>query len=76
MITNKSYKDLKEYWDFQRKKEYNREMVFNMAESFEGRVYNDFGMVNLEDMKNLQNTDLILYTNQHETISDFFKNHK
>ena len=22
-------------------------------ESFEGRVYNDFGMVNLEDMKNL-----------------------
>ena len=53
MITNKSYKDLKEYWDFQRKKEYNREMVFNMAESFEGRVYNDFGMVNLEDMKNL-----------------------
>ena len=28
-------------------------MVFNMAESFEGRVYNDFGMVNLQDMKQL-----------------------
>ena len=51
MITNKSYKDLKEYWDFQRKKEYNREMVFGMADQFEGRVYNDFGMVNLQDMK-------------------------
>ena len=36
MITNKSYKDLKEYWDFQRKKEYNREMVFGMADQFEG----------------------------------------
>ena len=53
MITNKSYKDLKEYWDFQRKKEYNREMVFGMADQFEGRVYNDFGMVNLQDMKEL-----------------------
>ena len=53
MITNKSYKDLKEYWDFQRKKEYNREMVFGMADQFEGRVDNDFGMVNLQDMKEL-----------------------
>ena len=53
MITKTDYKDKKEYWDFQRKKEYNKEMVFNMAESFEGRVYNDFGMVNLQDMKQL-----------------------
>ena len=53
MITKKSYEDLKEYWDYQRKIAYNKEMVFMMANSFEGRVYNDFGMVNLDDMKDL-----------------------
>ena len=53
MITKESYKDLKEYWDYQRKIAYNKEMVFMMANSFEGRVYNDFGMVNLDDMKDL-----------------------
>ena len=46
MITKESYKDLKEYWDYQRKIAYNKEMVFMMANGFEGRVYNDFGMVN------------------------------
>ena len=53
MITKESYKDLKEYWDYQRKIAYNKEMVFMMADSFEGRVYNDFGMVSLNDMKDL-----------------------
>ena len=53
MITKESYKDLKEYWDYQRKIAYNKEMVFMMANNFEGRVYNDFGMVNLDDMKDL-----------------------
>ena len=53
MITKKSYEDLKEYWDYQRKIAYNKEMVFMMANSFEGRVYNDFGMVNLDDMKDI-----------------------
>ena len=53
MITKESYKDLKEYWDYQRKIAYNKEMVFMMADSFEGRVYNDFGMVSLDDMKDL-----------------------
>ena len=53
MITKKSYEDLKEYWDYQRKIAYNKEMVFMMADSFEGRVYNDFGMVSLDDMKDL-----------------------
>ena len=53
MITKKSYEDLKEYWDYQRKIAYNKEMAFMMANSFEGRVYNDFGMVNLDDMKDL-----------------------
>src|SRR6056300_402962 len=53
MITKKDYEDLKEYWDYQRKVEYNKEVVFNMADSFEGRVYNDFGPMNLDDMKDL-----------------------
>ena len=52
-ISKQSYNKLKEYWDYQRKVEYNREMVFGMADQFEGRVYNDFGMVNLQDMKEL-----------------------
>ena len=53
MITKKQYEDLKEYWDYQRKIAYNKEMVFMMADNFEGRVYNDFGMVSLDDMKDL-----------------------
>ena len=27
-ITKQSYKDLKEYWDYQRKVEYNKEIVY------------------------------------------------
>ena len=52
-ITKESYKDLKEYWDYQRKVQYNKEIVHNMADQFEGRVYNDFGMVSIDEMKNL-----------------------
>ena len=53
MITKEDYKNLKEYYDYQRKQAYNKEVVFAMAEKFEGRVYNDFGMVNMKDMKDL-----------------------
>ena len=53
MITKEDYENLKEYYDYQRKVAYNKEIVFNMAEKFEGRVYNDFGMVNIKDMKEL-----------------------
>ena len=53
MITKKDYEELKDYWDYQRKVEYNKEVVHNMADTFEGRVYNDFGAVNLNDMKEL-----------------------
>ena len=52
-ITKKSYEELKEYWDYQRKVQYNKEVVHKMADHFQGRVYNDFGMVNLDDMKEL-----------------------
>ena len=53
MITKEQYKDLKEYWDYQRKVQYNKEMVFSMANDFEGRVYNEFGMVDLNEMKQM-----------------------
>ena len=53
MITKKDYEDLKEYWDYQRKVQYNKEVVFNMADHFENRVYNDFGMVDLNEMKDM-----------------------
>ena len=52
-ITKESYKDLKEYWDYQRKVQYNKEVVHNMADTFEGRVYNEYGMVDLKEMKDL-----------------------
>jgi len=52
-ITKESYKDLKEYWDYQRKVQYNKEVVMNMAEEFDGRVYNEYGMVDLKEMKDL-----------------------
>jgi len=50
-ISEKSYNNLKEYWDYQRKVQYNKEQINAMADRFEGRVYNDFGMVHLDDMK-------------------------
>ena len=52
-ITKESYKDLKEYWDYQRKVQYNKEVVQNMADQFQGRVYNDFGQVDLQQVKNI-----------------------
>lgn len=52
-ITKEQYKDLKEYWDYQRKVQYNKEVVHNMADTFEGRVYNEYGMVDLKEMKDL-----------------------
>jgi len=50
-ITKKSYEDLKPYWDYQRKVEYNREVVHFMAEKFEGRIYNETGMIHLNEIK-------------------------
>jgi len=50
-ISQESYLDLKEYWDYQRKVEYNREQMKKMADQFESRIYNDFGAVNIEQFK-------------------------
>lgn len=50
-ITKAQYEDKKEYWDYQRKIEFNKETVFRLADQFENRVYNEFGMVDLNAMK-------------------------
>ena len=52
-IQQQEYIDLKEYWDFQRKKEYNKERIFAMADKFEGRAFTEFGPVNINDMKDM-----------------------
>ena len=46
-ITKEQYKDLKEYYDYQRKIQYNRERCEKIAEDFEGRiVMPEVGMLN------------------------------
>jgi len=50
-IPEKEYYELKEYWDFQRKKEYNKEKVIKMCDSFGGKLYDQFGQVPLQEIK-------------------------
>tara|TARA_R110002072_G_scaffold252_1_gene1735 strand:+ start:85 stop:384 length:300 start_codon:yes stop_codon:yes gene_type:complete len=52
-ITKTDYIDKKEYWDFQRKIEYNREVIYFMADKFKHRVYNDFGMISIDELKKI-----------------------
>ena len=52
-ISQKDYNNLKEYWDYQRKIEYNKEQIYMMAERFEGRAFNDFGPVSIDEVKSL-----------------------
>ena len=49
-ITKESYQDLKEYCDFQRKIQYNKEKIRAVAEQFENRVHSEFGAMNLNDL--------------------------
>ena len=49
-ITKQSYADLKEYWDFQRKIEYNKEKLREMTKEMVGRVYNQFGMMDEKEL--------------------------
>ena len=50
MISKQSYKDLKEYWDYQRLLEYNREKIKNKLERVEGRVFSQFGPVSTDKL--------------------------
>ena len=49
-ITKQSYTDLKEYWDFQRKIAYNKERLRDMTKEMTGRVYNQFGMIEEQEL--------------------------
>ncbi len=49
-ITKKSYEDLGPYWDFQRKKEYNKERLRHLTEEMTGKIYNQFGMMSAEEL--------------------------
>ena len=50
MISKQSYKDLKEYWDYQRLLEYNREKIKDKLERVEGRVFSQFGPVSTDKL--------------------------
>jgi hypothetical protein len=52
-ITKAQYEDMKEYWDYQRKVQYNKETIYRMAEQFENRVYSDFGAMPLENVQEI-----------------------
>lgn len=46
LISKLEYDNLKEYWDYQRKIQYNRERVQQIAEQYDGRiVMPEFGML-------------------------------
>ena len=47
-IQQKEYISQQEYWDYQRKIQYNKEQIFAMAKRFEGRTYNDLGPVHID----------------------------
>ena len=49
-ITKESYADLKEYWDFQRKIEYNKEKLRLMSKEMHGKVYNQMGMLTEQEL--------------------------
>ena len=52
-ISETDYKELKEYWDYQRKVEYNREKVFYMAERIAGNTYTEFGKLPVEEVQSI-----------------------
>jgi len=51
-ISQTSYSELKEYWDYQRKLEYNKEKIQLMVKKTVGRVYNEFGMMSEDELFN------------------------
>ncbi len=50
-ISEKEYINLKEYWDFQRKKEYNKEQLRDSTEKMTGRLFMGNGVpVNTDEI--------------------------
>jgi len=52
-ISEQDYNSLKEYWDYQRKVEYNRERTHYIAEQFELRIHNQYGPIPVEEIKDM-----------------------
>jgi hypothetical protein len=52
-ITKEQYIDLKEYWDYQRKVAYNKEMLDQIADQFKNRVHNEFGIMEHSEIKKI-----------------------
>ena len=52
-ISEKDYKELKEYWDYQRKVEYNREKVYHMAERIAANTYTEFGRLPVNEVQSI-----------------------
>ena len=50
-IQQDEYLKLKDYYDFQRKKEYNKEKVMKMCEQMGGKLYDEYGQVPLQVVK-------------------------
>ena len=51
MISKQSYIDLKEYWDYQRLLEYNKEKLKDKLQRVEGKVFSQFGPVKTDDLE-------------------------
>ena len=49
-ISKQSYTDLKEYWDYQRLLEYNRELLKERLSKVNDTVYAQFGYINTDSM--------------------------
>ena len=49
-ISKQSYTDLKEYWDYQRLLEYNKELIRYRLKKVQGSVFTQFGELNTASM--------------------------
>ena len=52
-ISETDYNNLKEYWDYQRKVEYNREKVYHMAERIAANTYTEFGRLPVNEVQSI-----------------------
>jgi len=54
LISKEEYTNLKEYYDYQRKIQYNRERCQHMAKDFEGRIImGEYGALNEDEIFNI-----------------------
>ena len=51
-ISKSAYKDLKEYWDYQRLLEYNRELLRHRLKNVQKTVFSQYGEVDTTEMFN------------------------